>query len=211
MSKLTYKQVALNAVKPTSDRLKGYITVIDNLLADTDNPLPNRDLNHLRECRLGYERLVVDAIVKFSSVGFSNVVLAEAFELSPKKVGEIVRSNRSTESTDTEKEKEPQGDFYTPEETMHQYLAYISGLVARHAEDESLTREEACKMVALGILNLIDGTTSHLPGCKLVVNPHPDDAAYHHSRGEKAFGKKDITGLDGKYLHEIFLSEHWNK
>lgn len=86
--------------------------------------------------------------------------------------------------------------------TMVMYWNNLPGLdMATGIERTQLDRLDG---LAFSILTLLDGDSMALPMCRVLVDPHPADKAYHQSEGENWFEPE--TELDGP-LHELFYAK----
>lgn len=96
---------------------------------------------------------------------------------------------------------------YTEEEIRDQFLRHVrtlsrywAGLDGSNVEEDRST-EDRLDGLAFSILAAIDGSSTWLPGFKLIPNPHPDDKAYHKERDENYY-PDDVDIAGG--LHELW-------
>jgi hypothetical protein len=104
---------------------------------------------------------------------------------------------------------------YTEDEVRTEFLRHIWFLVHywRDVSRERLMRGDEISQrlegLAFSILVQLDGGAD-LPGFIVAPCPHPDDKAYHKSRGENWYPENheaNVTCDIGGYLHEMFYEE----
>lgn len=99
---------------------------------------------------------------------------------------------------------------YTADETRDMLLEYIWTMVRYWGTGEGSYVDldkpinDRLSGVAFSILAMLDGTTDHLPGFRLVPTPHPDDEQYHRDEGENWF---DPANAVEDMLHEHFYRD----
>jgi hypothetical protein len=104
----------------------------------------------------------------------------------------------------------PMEKFYSAEEVRNQLLNHMKGLcqywstpptVPLH-KAEFPTERSRMEGLCFSILVALDGGSS-LPGIDLVLNPHPEDKAYHIGLGKKYYKK-------GMVINDCQLHEHFH-
>ena len=98
---------------------------------------------------------------------------------------------------------------YTEDEVRDMFLRYIHALINYWDSIDECPCLHQLRGLAFSILVTLDGESAALPAFKVIPCPHPDDKAYHQSRGEKWFpveeGPDCETNISG-CLHERFHS-----
>lgn len=92
----------------------------------------------------------------------------------------------------------------TPEEGVRRLLTAFAHHAERWANDDSVSRLEACNGVVFSILAVLDGNNLYMPAFDLTPRPHVSDRFFCRSRGENWWVRKPINTT-------VHLHAEWKK
>lgn len=95
---------------------------------------------------------------------------------------------------------------WTEDEIRQKFLEHVAMLTHYWFAETRATRvEDKLTGLAFSLMAMLDGSSTDIPGFKVIPDPHPDDEAYQRKRGENWYPDDvDIAGS----LHEMISRFH---
>jgi hypothetical protein len=126
-------------------------------------------------------------------------------EAEPRKILLTTRTGGLLFPETTEPPETPMAEPYTKEEMRQMFLDQLQSIASYWSQLGDITPREMCDGVVFSILNVFDGCSGGFPcAINLVMEPHPEDKAYHISRAVNWVEPGQVIN-DDVMLHELFV------